>query len=68
MSNSLCKLLEHTPSGTSVNQIFIKGEDWSGMDKFIKYDKRTGLAYFIKSNNTFTAVAERIDMIEFTIE
>lgn len=69
LSNSLCKLLEKTPSGTPVNQILMKGEDWTGMDKFIKYDKKTGLAYFInKSNHTFVAVAERIDMIEFTHE
>jgi len=69
LSNSLCKLLEHTPAGTSVNQLLIRGEDWTGMDKFIKYDKETGLAYFVnKSNRTFVAIAERIDMIEFTMD
>jgi hypothetical protein len=46
----------------------MKGEDWSGIEKFIKYDEKTGLAYFVNhSNRTFVAIAKRIDMMEFTL-
>jgi hypothetical protein len=70
LSHPICRLLEETPPGTLVRQILMSGEDISGFDTFVKYDRVSGLAHFTnKSNsNSFVAAGERIDMIEFIIE
>ncbi|MRG87896.1 hypothetical protein [Salinibacillus xinjiangensis] len=64
---SICRLLEETPSGTAVKELMMNGEDVSGVEEFVRYDRKRGLAYFTNSSNsTFVAICERIDMIEFT--
>ncbi|HEK9100551.1 hypothetical protein KFD70_15340 [Bacillus pfraonensis] len=70
MSHPICRLLEETPPGTLVKQILMSGEDISGFDTFVKYDKLEGLAHFTNKLNSssFVAAGERIDMIEFIIE
>ncbi|WP_410982196.1 hypothetical protein [Bacillus cereus] len=70
MPHPICRLLEETPPGTLVKQILMSGEDISGFDTFVKYDKLEGLAHFTNKSNSsfFVATGERIDMIEFIIE
>ncbi|MFD1038774.1 hypothetical protein ACFQ3N_10280 [Virgibacillus byunsanensis] len=64
--SSLCKSLESTPAGTAVVELMMNGEDVSGVEEFVRYDRDTGLAYFTnKSNSTFVAICDKIDMIEF---
>ncbi|MEN1937387.1 hypothetical protein AAIE21_17820 [Paenibacillus sp. 102] len=70
MPHPICRLLEETPPGTFVKQILMSGEDISGFDTFVKYDKLEGLVHFTNKSNSssFVAAGERIDMIEFIIE
>lgn len=69
MSSPLCRLLRDTPTNTLVKELMINGEDVSGVQKFVKYDKARDLVYFTNnSGSTFVAIGERIDMIEFTTE
>ncbi|MBP1949316.1 hypothetical protein [Virgibacillus litoralis] len=66
MFNPIKSLLAETPTGTAVQELMMNGEDISGVEKFVKYDKKRDLAYFSNSSgSTFIAVGERIDMIEF---
>jgi len=69
LSSPLCNLLKKTPKNTLVKELMINGEDVSGVQKFVKYDKDRDLAYFVNnSGSTFVCIGERIDMIEFTTE
>lgn len=70
LPHPICRLLEETPPGTIVKQILMSGEDISGFDTFVKYDKLEGLVHFTNklNNSSFVAAGERIDMIEFIIE
>ncbi|MFB4167000.1 hypothetical protein [Virgibacillus sp. JSM 102003] len=69
MSNPLSELLSETPPGTAVRELMMNGEDVSGVETFVKYDEKTGLAYFSNSSgSTFVAIGDRIDMIEFMLE
>ncbi|MFD1038776.1 hypothetical protein ACFQ3N_10290 [Virgibacillus byunsanensis] len=66
MPNPICILLLETPPNTAVKELMMNGEDVSGVEKFVKYDSRRGLAYFTNSSgSTFVALCKKIDMIEF---
>jgi hypothetical protein len=61
--------LEQTPPGTLIQELMINGEDVSRVEEFVKYDRITGLAYFTNNTNSvFVAIADKIDMIEFTLK
>ncbi|MCI0763969.1 hypothetical protein [Bacillus sp. TL12] len=66
MSNSIRLLLKQTSPYTLVKELIINGKEVSGVEKFVKFDRLSGLAYFSKeSNDIFVVICEKIDKIEF---
>ncbi|MBC6974828.1 hypothetical protein H9I32_21275 [Bacillus sp. Xin] len=66
MSNSIRLLLKQASPYTLVKELIINGKEVSGVGKFVKFDRLSGLAYFSKeSNDIFVVICEKIDKIEF---
>lgn len=66
MSNSIRLLLKQASPYTLVKELIINGKEVSGVGKFVKFDRLSGLAYFSKeSNGIFVVICEKIDKIEF---
>ncbi|MEN1937388.1 hypothetical protein AAIE21_17825 [Paenibacillus sp. 102] len=66
MSNSIRFLLKQASPYTLVKELIINGKEVSGIGKFVKFDRLSGLAYFSKeSNGIFVVICEKINKIEF---